>query len=308
MASFSSELLVEDHRYSLTTCTFGVQQATHQRGRVSARVRYEPVHLTMTVPDDDFLSVWAADPYKRVAASIIFRNADGGMALETVSMTAAYCVSYEEVFQQGDTASGAYQAFVTLADPGGFTIQAGGPAVAFVTPAAGTHGSPRVAVAAAAAPVVAATGKTKLIAGTPEHKAARWADYQARNAGDPHMWDQARWEKQYDTNMENCSRGLRVEREYRQAFGATSETLKTSLTFRQIDIFIEAQDYCGQLKTGKMNLTQQARLYDIPKDSELVKTGYQVEYILEQGASKPFLEALNTAGVTYKIGSQLPKK
>jgi len=50
MASFSAELLVEAHRYPLLTCMFGVQQQTYQRGRVSAKVRYEPVHLTVDVP------------------------------------------------------------------------------------------------------------------------------------------------------------------------------------------------------------------------------------------------------------------
>jgi hypothetical protein len=53
-------------------------------------------------------------------------------------------------------------------------------------------------------------------------------------------------------------------------------------------------------------LNKQARLEDLPKDAELVKQLYEVEYILEKGASKPFLVALDRAGVTYKIGPQIP--
>ena len=31
-----------------------------------------------------------------------------------------------------------------------------------------------------------------------------------------------------------------------------------------------------------------------------------VEHILEQGASKPYLDALDSAGIGYKIGPQIP--
>jgi hypothetical protein len=308
MASFSAELLIEDHRYPLLTCTFGVQQQTHQRGRVSAKVRDEPVQLTMDVPPDDLLMGWAADPHKRLAVNIIFRDADGGTALETLHMVAAYCVSYQEVFRQGDAVTGAYQALLTLADPSGFTMQVGGPALAFVLPAAGTHGSLLAAAVAAAAPVSAAAsrGKAKLVPGTPAHKAARWAAYQAKHVGDPKAWSQIRWEKQYDTNMVNGTQGIAREAQYQLAMGAVSKTLKTPLTFRQIDMFKKDERYCGQLKTGKMSLNKQARLEDLPKDAELVKQLYEVEYILEKGASKPFLVALDRAGVTYKIGPQIP--
>ena len=37
----------------------------HRRGRVSTQVRYEPVHLTLAVPEGDLLLAWAADPHKR---------------------------------------------------------------------------------------------------------------------------------------------------------------------------------------------------------------------------------------------------
>lgn len=106
--------------------------------------------------------------------------------------------------------------------------------------------------------------------------------------------------------MRNATDGLAREREYAHAMSAESKTVKTRLTYRQIDLFIEDERYCGQLKTGYMSLNKQARMEDIPKDAELVKDFYQVEYILEKGASKPFLRALDEAGVAYKIGPQIP--
>lgn len=106
--------------------------------------------------------------------------------------------------------------------------------------------------------------------------------------------------------MRNASHGLSCEAAYRQSMDGVSETVKTPLTNRQIDISIPDKAYLGQLKTGKDSLTKQGEI-DIAKDASLVKNGYEVEYILEKGASKPFLDALDKAGVKYKIGSQIPQ-
>lgn len=311
MASFSAELRVDDHFFLLTSCTFGVRQATQQRGQVSTKVRYDPVQMVLSVPEDDFLFGWATEPHKRLAADVLFRDSDGGSVLETLSLKAAYCVAYHEQFASGDGQSGAYQCLLTLSDPDGWTLTAGS-GLAFVAPAAREHGGPPVAATLAGAAVQQlggkrkrAAGEPKLIANTPEHKAARWAEYQATNAVNPKMWSEERWNKQYDTNMRNSSYGLSREREYATEMGAISKTLKTPLTYRQIDMYVADERHCGQLKTGKMNLTKQAKLKDIPKDAELVKAGFSVEYILEKGASKSFLTALDEAGATYKIGPQI---
>lgn len=300
MASFSADLHVADQVFAVLHCAHGVYQGTQERGRANTKVRYGPVMLRLDVPDTDLLVAWAADPHKRLAATIVFRDAKGGQTLETLSL-AAYCVAYAETFLDGDRDTGAYVADLTLIDPAGYTIQAGSPA-AYVAPAPGVHGA---AASGTIGSVLKPTKTGKLKADTPEHKAARWAKYQAANVNNPAMWSQQRWEKQYSANMRNPVVGLGTERLYATAMNAVSKTLKTSLTYRQIDLFIKDERYCGQLKTGKMSLNKQARLFDIPKDAELIKTGYQVEYILEKGASKPFLEALDEAGATYKIGSQL---
>ena len=154
-----------------------------------------------------------------------------------------------------------------------------------------THGS-------ATTSVESVTPK-ELIPGTPEHKAQRWKEYQARdNAG----WSYERWSKQYDINMENASYGLSRERKYREVFGGKSRVLKTDFTLRQIDIADGTS--LKQLKTGKVSLTKQAKI-DIQKDAWLIDEGYHVEYILEKGASKPFLNALDENNIPYTIGSLL---
>ncbi|WP_100073959.1 DUF4280 domain-containing protein [Chryseobacterium camelliae] len=145
------------------------------------------------------------------------------------------------------------------------------------------------------------TSKPKLKAGTPEHKAARWEAYQKRGG----KWDYDRWSKQYDTNMKNAQHGLAREQAYREQLGGKSETVKTPHTNRQIDISRPDEMYAGQLKTGKMSLTKQAKI-DIAKDATMVKQGYKVEYILEKGASQPFLDALKANGIDYHIGPKIP--
>lgn len=153
--------------------------------------------------------------------------------------------------------------------------------------------------------VSAKAKKPKLIAGTAEHKAARWAKYEERMKNNPKKWSYERWSKQYDTNMRNPKVGLAREVVYRKELGGVSETVKTPHTYRQIDISRPDEMYAGQLKTGKVSLTKQAKI-DIVKDAEMVKQGYQVEYILEKGASKPFIEALEKAGIDYHIGPKIP--
>ena len=124
-----------------------MEQATNQRGRVSTQVRYGPVQLVLAVPEGEVLFAWASEAQKRQPAQVHFCDADGGGAVETLSLTAAYCVRYHEQFVHGDARGGAYQAVVTLSDPEGWTLTAGGPAAAFVAPAAREHGVPQVAVA-----------------------------------------------------------------------------------------------------------------------------------------------------------------
>ena len=324
MASFSAELHVAGFRFPVLHCHFGVHQATHQRGRVSTRVRHEPVHLTLSVPDEGALLAWAAEAQKRQAAAVVFRDANGGSPVETLALGAAYCVNYQEEFVSGDATNGAYVCHLVLSDPDGFTIQAGGPATAFVAPAAREHGVPGAALVGAAIggvvggsaqklPIIPLTedispaawdGRKELPPYTEEHKEARWAEYQRDHANDTKAYSQARWNNSYETTRNNNIFGLGREREYAAAMGAESRVLKTAFTFRQIDMYIEKTGYCGQLKTGPLYLREKEKT-DLKKDADLVMKGFEVEYILEKGASKPMLAAIEAAGGTYRIGPQI---
>jgi hypothetical protein len=101
MASFSAELHVAGHIFPVTHCLFDVTQSTQLRGRVSAKVRYGPVQVV--------LAAWAAEAQKRQATSVVFLDANGGRAVETLHLPAAYCAAYQEQFVSGDAQGGAYQ-------------------------------------------------------------------------------------------------------------------------------------------------------------------------------------------------------
>ncbi len=137
----------------------------------------------------------------------------------------------------------------------------------------------------------------KLTPGTPEHKAVRWEEYQQKGG----KWDYTRWSRQYDTNMRNYLHGSRTETAYREAMQATEGKIKTEYTMRQVDLLKTDDFYAGQLKTGPVSLTKE-NVLAIKKDGWLVKEGWTVEHILEQGASKPYLDALERSGIEYTIG------
>lgn len=151
MASFYAELQVASATYPVRTCSYEFTQATSERGRVIAKVRHNVVLLTLDVPVDDLLLSWAHSPYQPLAGQVIFYDAKGGPALETLAWEDGQCVGYQEEFVSGNVAEGAYVCHLTIATPK-LTMQPGGP-LAYVAPTPGEHGSS----ASAAATLLAAT-------------------------------------------------------------------------------------------------------------------------------------------------------
>ena len=70
------------------------------------KVHFGLVQLVLDVPAGDTFFGWALAPQKRLAVQVFFRDGDGGSVLETLSLQAAYCVSYHERFRHGDSAGG----------------------------------------------------------------------------------------------------------------------------------------------------------------------------------------------------------
>ena len=152
MSSFYAELTVGGQSpYPLRQCQFEFTQATDQRGRAAAKVRHGLLHLTLDVPEDDQLLDWANTVHKPLAGHVTFFEDDHRTARETLSFAAGQCVSYHESFVAGDREAGAYvcQLIITSA---GLSLTPGGPAAAFVAPAARDSAAPIATAAPAALP------------------------------------------------------------------------------------------------------------------------------------------------------------
>ena len=115
MASFYAELEVEGRTYPVRSCSFDFTQATNERGRVAAKVRHGLLHLTLDVPDDAVLLDWGTAAFKPLAGRVVFRSAQGGSALETLSWKDGHCVGYQEEFLSGSVQQGAYACHLTIA-------------------------------------------------------------------------------------------------------------------------------------------------------------------------------------------------
>jgi hypothetical protein len=140
--------------------------------------------------------------------------------------------------------------------------------------------------------------------GSPEHKAARWAEYQARpNAG----WSYERWSKVYDLNMKRAMKASAAEKAFHEMLGGWGKpqvTVDVEGVPRRLDL--EGPDlFAGpgirhgvEYKTGYITLSQDIK-WEVLRDSLLVQQGRRITWIFEGTASKPLLQALDDAGIKY---------
>lgn len=129
MASFHAELHLAGTTYRVVRCQYACHQPTDARGRVSAKVRHDLLHLALDVPDDDALLAWAAAPFKPLAGEVVFYDATQRVAHETIAFAAGQCVGYHETFESGASGDGAYVCQLTVAAPA-FELRSGGPTAA----------------------------------------------------------------------------------------------------------------------------------------------------------------------------------
>ncbi|PNE23884.1 hypothetical protein BHU16_10215, partial [Tannerella sp. oral taxon 808] len=126
MSSFYAELHVEGAAYRVVHCAFACHQALTARGRVQAKVRFDPLQLVLDVPVGDGLLGWAATPHKPLSGEVVFYNLAQQIASETIAFEAGECVAYAEEFASGTTGNGSYVCHLTIAATK-FELRAGGP-------------------------------------------------------------------------------------------------------------------------------------------------------------------------------------
>ena len=140
--------------------------------------------------------------------------------------------------------------------------------------------------------------------GTAEHKAATWDQYQARG-GD---WEYGRWSSVYDANQTRATQANAAVDEFHQTLTwGTREvtvdqiTVDGQETSRRLDIADKALQKGVEYKTGYQTATVD-NMWELKRDAELVRRGWDIEWVFRDRASEPLLDALRNAGIRVKVG------
>jgi hypothetical protein len=140
--------------------------------------------------------------------------------------------------------------------------------------------------------------------GTAEHKAATWDQYEARG-GD---WSYERWSSVYDANQTRAAQANAAVDEYHRslAWGAREVTIDQitvdgEQTSRRLDIADTFSQKGLEYKTGYQTATVD-NMWELQRDAQLVRLGWDIEWVFRDRASAPLLEALRNAGIRVTGG------
>jgi hypothetical protein len=135
-------------------------------------------------------------------------------------------------------------------------------------------------------------------AGSPEHRAQRWKEYQERGGA----WDYERWSKTYENNMERATKAQQAEEAYRDrlGWGQTQVTVEVEGVPRRLDIADAATQRAVEVKMGAQYATQE-NLWEIARDEILREQGWDIRWHFEGHVSQPLKDALDQAGIPYDI-------
>ena len=140
--------------------------------------------------------------------------------------------------------------------------------------------------------------------GSAEHKAATWDFYKARG-GD---WGYDSWSSVYDANQVRAAQANAAADRFHQTLNwGTREvtidgiTVDGEATSRRLDIADKALQKGIEYKTGYQTATVD-NLWELKRDAELVRRGWDIQWVFRDRASEPLLEALRNAGIRFKVG------
>lgn len=145
---------------------------------------------------------------------------------------------------------------------------------------------------------------SKPTAGSDAHKAARWKEYQD-NGG---TWSYDRWSKVYDANMTRASAANDAVDAYHETLGWGEREVTVDANVdgvdypRRLDIADVATQRGIEYKTGYQTATQD-NLWEVARDKSLVDSGWDIQWVFRDSASQPLKDALDEAGIGYKVGN-----
>src|SRR5262249_21006368 len=118
----------------------------------------------------------------------------------------------------------------------------------------------------ATAPETVASPEQALAAGSAEHKATRWSEYQARGG----EWEYERWSNVYESNMKQATKANAAMDAYQKelGWGQREVTVEVEGVERRLDIGDESTMRGVEHKTGYQTATQ-ANRWEVLRDQIL---------------------------------------
>jgi hypothetical protein len=137
-----------------------------------------------------------------------------------------------------------------------------------------------------------------LIPGTPEHRAARWKEYQDSGR----TLDYETWNSRYNVAMQQARNANVAVDAYHEkiGWGQREVTVDAGGVKRRLDIADVKARRGIEYKTGYTSLKNPSITSEIERDAVLVKKGWNIEWVFRDGVSQPLLDALEKAGIKYK--------
>lgn len=124
--------------------------------------------------------------------------------------------------------------------------------------------------------------------GSPEHKAARWREYQERTQGQG--WNYERWSNVYEQNMKKARiANAKVDAYHAKiGWGQREVSIDVGTNVRILDIADKETLKGIEYKSG-YRYADSETLEQVEKDKVLVAEGWDIEWVFEGTASKPLL-------------------
>ena len=218
---------------------------------------------------------------------------------------------YREEFHAGNTANGAYVCHLVLSDPDGFTIQAGGPAAAFVAPAARNHGVPGAALGAAVTAALPFVAGTDGVPRLPRISGAPPFTVKGPKNGKPGL-DRAEFARQLTGQQDGlnrltvaqflANRDQYLAKAARTGDGRAPEGDAAQKLAREIAL----RDKTEELLTADENLTRKKALEQAGQWMETQAALHDPDQVA--GGRADTITGLGDARVNSSIGAQWPKR
>ncbi len=163
-----------------------------------------------------------------------------------------------------------------------------------------TSSAPRGKAPGLAAPMAAGCD----LPGSPAHREQRWQEYlERKRAEGQEPWSRERWDQQYDINLQQARRANQRVDAYRDEIGWGEREVTVDLgdgTVRRLDIADVSRQRGIEHKTGYTTRSPEIDS-EVLRDAELVRRGWDIEWVFEGTPSRPLLELLEEHGITYVI-------